>query len=81
MPHTPGPWLTEYKGGHSRVISKHSHLPGRWGQSTVCDCGTRPNAMDDAKLMAAAPDLLEYVKSSASAGCATAEKLLADLDS
>lgn len=64
MMYSPGPWR--------RGIGNDCHTVFDEQGSIVADrIGTR-----DGILIAAAPDMLGYIKSSASAGCATAKRLL-----
>lgn len=83
MTHTPGPWLLEghtiyalvphygwYEDGKVMMTNRFTAHVQRGHEST-------PDELDDnARLIAAAPELYEYVESSASAGCATAKALL-----
>lgn len=48
---------------------------GKTPDDGCCPIATSENEAN-ARLVAAAPDMLEYIRSSASAGCATAESLL-----
>lgn len=55
--HTPGPWKVEgsiYKHMHSEIVSA---MPG--AERGISQVWKHDNAMADARLMAAAPDLLE----------------------
>ena len=83
--HTPGPWTSEpaYNNRVHREIrtpgcliaivgnlgdtSDHAPTRARWKAETVAN----------ARLIALAPEMFEYIASSASAGCATARALIA----
>ena len=53
--HTPGPW----KIGRDRTIRSN---PTVCNGFFICDIAENPNIFADAKLIAAAPDLLHYLK-------------------
>jgi hypothetical protein len=57
LPHTPGPWRTDHQ------FSCHSEIIGPRGQNiaqTACNLDFRELHHADARLIAAAPDLLKY---------------------
>jgi hypothetical protein len=82
MMHTPGPWAIQEYGDDeapSLVIHRDSKnricfmaTPGSHGDPAMIEA--------DARLIVAAPELYEYVKSSASAGCATAQALITKIE-
>jgi hypothetical protein len=60
MSHTPGPWHIETEQGWHRIYANH-HIP----QIALCPIGPVANNGDDidnAQLIAAAPDLLEALQ-------------------
>ena len=69
--HTAGPWVVvgEYVEAHD--------LDTPLSICTLADCGDATQG--NGRLIAAAPDLFEYVESSAQNGCATAIALIAKL--
>lgn len=73
-PHTPSPWSFV---GHLTLAP----LRVQCSVGAVADVYGRSkrNAEANARLIALAPELLEYVESSASNGCATAMGLIARL--
>lgn len=78
MSHTPGPWIIAESG--DAVFSDDPNCP----LDIVCEApgkeyDSRKFWPANARLIAAAPDMLKYIRSSASAGCATARQLLASL--
>lgn len=95
MPHTPGPWKyrpQEYDDwGWVRATAADGEswlvAMARSGDYTTEEQldEHRRNKTDpyeaNARLIAASPDLYEYVKSSASAGCATAKLLVEKINS
>lgn len=80
--HTAGPWhVVEYGDGDQLVVC--SDEQGEW---RICFMATHGGSrssweriQDDAKLIALAPAMHEYIKSSADNGCATAKHLLSKL--
>lgn len=67
--HTPGPWHVDLANE-----TVHGFSPEGEAIVVVYELGTNEA---DAHLIAAAPELLEYVASSASNGCVEARRLLA----
>lgn len=78
--HTPGPWIVRANNDGNPTITTDEHGP--WFIAELC-LGIEVDGVDqaeaNARLIALAPELLEYVASSASAGCATAAALIAKL--
>lgn len=64
--HTPGPWDCIHYDAYSEVVT---HTPIF---SSVCDVHTA----SDARLIAAAPTMFDYVQLRADAGCPEAIKIL-----
>lgn len=72
MKHTPGPWtITEFTNTSTGLDISHIESSKGWansgmaGKRTVAEIGhwkDRPNPEHDAKLIAAAPELLEALK-------------------
>ncbi|MFS9649376.1 hypothetical protein [Enterobacter hormaechei] len=60
MKHTPGPWSVNVIGQHWNNKSL-KHIEVTFGQDGECICDTVYNP-SDAKLIAAAPDLLEALQ-------------------
>jgi hypothetical protein len=96
MRHSPGPWKVGYRAldvmAESHVSGKGPmkvcDIRG-WGYLTGKGHGALGLPQEEAAaiqyanaaLIAASPALYEYVASSASAGCATAQKLIAEIKS
>ncbi len=66
MKHTPGPWLTDnavvgWHGGECPAVRvSYESSPGYFSALAMCDTrGGEENAIANARLIAAAPDLLE----------------------
>jgi hypothetical protein len=72
----PAPYTTVEVGCGS---SFHCYIVDRNGRKIGVAWGPLDEKVWTAALFAAAPDLLEYVQSSASAGCATAKALTAKI--
>lgn len=75
--HTRGPWEVRLRFGRYTTVSGAQRYP-------ICDTGTAPLANANhrreeanARLIAVAPEMYEYIASSASNGCATAQALIA----
>ena len=71
--HTPGPWA--YRP------SNNGHFIAGTGENSgylaeVRQCRSKQDIRADARLIAAAPTMYEYVASSASNGCAEARKIM-----
>ena len=67
--HTPGPWIAQRD---PNAIMADDWCIGAQGQiDSVSVCSER-----DARLIAAAPKMYEYISSSASKGCDTAQKIM-----
>lgn len=84
--HTPGPW--EFGSGDDYYVRADAypkdfphHFKGDDLGDYLAYVGNRTDDFGEAnaRLIALAPELLEYVESSASAGCATAQALIARL--
>ena len=70
--HTPGPWVA-YKGGHFLIEGVDTEVPpnirryfldeqGRRVTQFIADCNTfMPEARANAKLIAKAPEMLEFI--------------------
>lgn len=56
--HTPGPWSVIPGGNRPEVV--HTVRFG-WGCGCICNVES-PNPIQDARLIAAAPDLLEFAR-------------------
>jgi len=69
--HTPGPWTFDGPRHNIHVVQEAAP------NMRVCFMTSDGPTLDNARLIAAAPDMLQYIQSSASAGCATATALLA----
>jgi hypothetical protein len=54
--HTPGPWSLNDDASHPWVVECQTNIPGHLGE--VCKVGYLPNA----RLIAAAPDMLEALR-------------------
>lgn len=74
---TGRPW--SYVTGPALKGAYHSVEDHNGEQVAECYDGDEARCAAHGKLIALAPDLLEYVASSASAGCATAKALIAKL--
>lgn len=62
MPHTPGPWKTDIVMVDNAPDRMMVHV-AKWGGENIADCGIFAECNpDDARLIAAAPDLLEACK-------------------
>jgi hypothetical protein len=69
--HTPGPWLIDEEDNLIRATDDRGTL--------ICNLGgnsKNPAVMADARLIAAAPAMYEYIASSASNGCVEATKIM-----
>ena len=66
---TPGPWLMCESATHVTVTNAH-------GDAVFHDDKRISGVMADARLIAAAPTMYEYIASSASNGCAEARKIM-----
>lgn len=72
--HTPGPWHASEDAIYSG--QRFQHIVASTDVGTTNWGARKANA----RLMALAPELYEYVASSASAGCATAQALISSLE-
>jgi hypothetical protein len=77
---TPGPWtIHSYNNGHLLGFVQGAPMPDeRYGDAIVLKFArpTSARAKADARLIAAAPTMYEYIESSASNGCAAAAGIL-----
>jgi hypothetical protein len=73
MTFAPGPYTTLEIGSHAGF---HSYIVDRNGRKIGVAWGPHAEKVWTAALFAASLELFEYVKSSASAGCATAKTLI-----
>jgi hypothetical protein len=77
--HTPGPWVWDDDGAtlrgprNMKVLQDGEGLWNLWNSATLKDGMGEANA----RLIAVAPMMYEYIASSASNGCAEAKKLIA----
>ena len=65
--HTPGPWFYKHEKGWHDIVTHHGELPdGSPNSWTVASINTRrePEHEANARLIAAAPELLEALQSS-----------------
>ncbi len=70
--HTPGPW--HYMAGtHSHYDSEGKAIARVYGPRGI-DCSRRDA---NARLIAIAPEMYDYIASAASNGCADAQRLIA----
>ena len=67
--HTEGPWPMRESATHVTVTNAR-------GDAVFHDDKRIPGVMADARLIAAAPTMYEYIASSASNGCAEARKIM-----
>lgn len=79
MKHTPGPWFVErqiqnYRSG-ATALCITSRGEGQVAQ-TVASIVSIDSGKANARLIAAAPTMYEYISSSASNGCAEAREML-----
>lgn len=83
--HAPGPWVyRDAPYGYDIFVSDITTDRALWVASITTGLlgmespfyPTKDACAANARLIAAAPDLFEYVASSASAGCATAQALI-----
>lgn len=75
--HAPGPWLSEgwsHKRDCSVISARGQAIAGAFYM------GGTEQANANARLIAAAPTMYEYIESSASAGCATAKQILEQIN-
>ena len=87
MKHTPGPWCVKpynwQRGNVSVFATKFGRAPyGACVAYTPCSDGVggEEGALANARLIAAAPKMYEYIASSASNGCAEAKRLIAEVE-
>lgn len=62
--HTPGPWRICIRNGYLRVEADQGKA---WNNPTICDLAEFDNAKANARLIAAAPELLTATKECADA--------------
>lgn len=77
--HTPGPWETDRNNVHAAQIAIIHHcLNNDWVEvwSPNAFAAGEEEMEANARLIAAAPTMYEYIASSASNGCAEAAKIL-----
>jgi len=63
--HTPGPWIARGYGDECEVIKAPQCLADRYAPIEICKCGQDVGENErcpDARLIAAAPDLLEVAE-------------------
>jgi hypothetical protein len=57
--HTPGPWAVKY---HENTDTRSVYVAGRsWESWTVCEIGHSKEDEHNARLIAVAPDLLDFL--------------------
>ena len=77
MTFAPTPYTTIEVGSHAGF---HCYIADRTGRKIGVVWGPTAEKVWTAALFAISPELFEYVKSSASAGCATAKALVAKME-
>lgn len=57
MPHTPGPWMYDEESNEVYRLDSAGHV-----EACLCEIRGEPNWRDNARLIAAAPDLLSELQ-------------------
>jgi len=74
--HTPGPW--EYRLEAVRTVIFHKGEIGE--RALAVGAGSYPAHIANARLIAAAPTMYEYIADSAAGGCATAAQIMESIN-